>query len=228
MKAKSILKVARLIPKSRFAYLSLTLVLGLIVGLVAASPLAANGDTATICGYDVTYNGVTYNPDGTSTWSYTVKASTVTPPAKGLSHWVLGLCVPQHDGEVQEPTDPDPWTQGTDPHTGVTGIKWDYEVPEDGTEVTFTFTLSQQYKVGEEIIGGKAGNPPNPGSCLHDVSQGTTITGPDCDTIPTAVTLSSFAAKASTGGLASPLWLGLAGLTVLAAGSLFWIKRRAS
>lgn len=41
---------------------------------------------------------------------------------------------------------------------------------------------------------------------------------------PTAVTLSSFAAKA--GGLASPLWLGVAGLTVLAAGTLFWAKRR--
>lgn len=41
---------------------------------------------------------------------------------------------------------------------------------------------------------------------------------------PTAVALSSFAAKA--GDLASPLWLGLAGLTVLAAGTLFWAKRR--
>ncbi|MBM4467883.1 MAG: hypothetical protein FJ014_20430 [Chloroflexi bacterium] len=43
---------------------------------------------------------------------------------------------------------------------------------------------------------------------------------------PTAVTLSTFAARSSAGGLASPLWLGLAGLT-LAAGSLFWVKRRA-
>ena len=44
---------------------------------------------------------------------------------------------------------------------------------------------------------------------------------------PTAVTLSSFAAESSAGGSASWLWLGLAGLTVLAAGSLFWTKRRA-
>ncbi len=42
---------------------------------------------------------------------------------------------------------------------------------------------------------------------------------------PTAVTLSSFAAKPSAGGSVSPLWLGLAGLT-MAAGSLFWTKRR--
>ena len=44
---------------------------------------------------------------------------------------------------------------------------------------------------------------------------------------PTAVTLSSFAAESTAGGSASWLWLGLVGLTVLAAGSLFWAKRRA-
>jgi len=43
---------------------------------------------------------------------------------------------------------------------------------------------------------------------------------------PTVITLSSFAAKSSTGGWAS-LWLGLVGLMVLAAGTLFWAKRRA-
>jgi hypothetical protein len=41
---------------------------------------------------------------------------------------------------------------------------------------------------------------------------------------PTAVTLSSFAAKSGTNSAVSPLWLGLAGLT-LAAGNLFWRKR---
>ncbi len=43
---------------------------------------------------------------------------------------------------------------------------------------------------------------------------------------PTAITLSSFAARPSAGGAVSPLWLGLAGVTLLAAGSLFWKKRR--
>ena len=46
------------------------------------------------------------------------------------------------------------------------------------------------------------------------------------DYTPTAVTLSSFAAKSSAGGSASPVWLGLTGLTMLAIGSLFWVKRR--
>jgi hypothetical protein len=45
--------------------------------------------------------------------------------------------------------------------------------------------------------------------------------------VPTAVTLSSFAGRSSAGGSASGLWLGVAGLTVLAAGSLFRAKRRA-
>jgi uncharacterized repeat protein (TIGR01451 family) len=44
---------------------------------------------------------------------------------------------------------------------------------------------------------------------------------------PTAVTLSSFGAGSSAGGLARPLWLGLVGLTLVAAGSLFWARRRA-
>ncbi len=42
---------------------------------------------------------------------------------------------------------------------------------------------------------------------------------------PTVVTISSFAANSNTGGSVNPLWPGLAG-TVLAAGSLFWVKRR--
>ena len=41
----------------------------------------------------------------------------------------------------------------------------------------------------------------------------------------TAVTLSSFAANSSAGGSVSRMWLGLIG-TVLAAGSLFWARRR--
>jgi hypothetical protein len=44
---------------------------------------------------------------------------------------------------------------------------------------------------------------------------------------PTAATVSSFAARSSAGISTSRLWLGLVGLTVLAAGSLFWAKRRA-
>jgi hypothetical protein len=43
---------------------------------------------------------------------------------------------------------------------------------------------------------------------------------------PTAVTLSSLAARPGGGGSASRLWLGLAGLAVVVAGSLFWTKRR--
>jgi uncharacterized repeat protein (TIGR01451 family) len=46
------------------------------------------------------------------------------------------------------------------------------------------------------------------------------------ETIPTAVTLSSFTARPSAGGFVSPRWLGMVGL-VLASGSLFWKKRRA-
>ena len=66
-------------------------------------------------------------------------------------------------------------------------------------------------------------------TCFYSGNTLVFVDGPNCSAGPTAVTLSSFAAKSSAGGLASGLWLGLAGLTVLiAAGSLFWAKRRAS
>jgi len=68
-----------------------------------------------------------------------------------------------------------------------------------------------------------------------DNPQKVTYTGGDifsfdfgyvAESTPTAVTLSSFAARSSAGGAVSPLWLGMAGL-MLASGSLFWKKRRA-
>jgi hypothetical protein len=57
----------------------------------------------------------------------------------------------------------------------------------------------------------------------RDAGIGEDILGFDWN--PTAVTLSSLSARSSAGGSASGLWLGLAGLTVLAAGSLLWTKR---
>jgi len=45
---------------------------------------------------------------------------------------------------------------------------------------------------------------------------------------PTVITLSSFAARSGAGDLPSGLWPRLAGLTVLATGILFWIKRWAN
>ena len=52
--------------------------------------------------------------------------------------------------------------------------------------------------------------------------------GYQATSIPTAVTLSSFAANSSAGGSVNPLWLGMAGLAMLAVSSLLWAKRRTS
>jgi hypothetical protein len=69
-------------------------------------------------------------------------------------------------------------------------------------------TLTEPYRIAAQCFGQ---------GCYDDVGEEGT---------PTAITLSSFAAKSSAGGLASPLWLGAVGWTVLAAGSLFCRKRR--
>lgn len=212
MKAKSILKAARPIRKSRFTYLSLALVVGLILGLASFAGASA-ATTVTLGGYTFEFNGRTLNADGTSTWSYTV-----TPPGSGswqdLSHWVLGLCEPPDDPIVVSSNPAG--SKGTDGSTGLYGIKWDYQIDKDGAAVDHSFVLNGWYDVVEVDVVQKAGSNEFWGK----------IDGPDCAYTPTAVTLSSFDAK-SAGGSASALWLGLAG-TVLAAGSLFWVKRRSS
>jgi len=84
----------------------------------------------------------------------------------------------------------------------------DSDADDDPNSPTYGQTISTTLTTGETDLTWDAGIEPTGGA--------------------TAITLSSFAANSSTGGLASELWLGLAGLTVLAVGSLFWAKRRVS
>ena len=318
MKASLILKAVRLIRKNRLTYLSLALVVGLALFAVA---LAAT--EVTLGGYTFTFNGVTYNADGTSTWSYTVTPpGTGGPDIKDLSHWVLGLCEPPDDPTVVSSNPAG--SKGTDPLTGLYGIKWDQQISKTGDPVDHSFVLDGWYRVVEVDIAMKAGSNEfwgkidgpscdtcsgsitivkevysyegdinyeddqdfdftgdlgeftlddytvsdtpksitfstlNPGTyvvtetlptdwdvtgivCDDDNSSGAgavaTIQLDPCEDVtctfenapltePTAVTLSSFAARSSAGGFARGLWLGLAGV-VLIVGGLFWVKRRA-
>ena len=68
-------------------------------------------------------------------------------------------------------------------------------------------TLTEPYRIGVQCFGQ---------GCYDDVGEGSK---------PTVITLSSFAARSGAGGLPSGLWPRLVGLTILATGSLFGIKR---
>ncbi len=116
-------------------------------------------------GFDVNFDGVTNNNDGTSTWTYTV---TGINAAHDLSHWVLALC---EDNVIS--ASPSPWEVGTDPTSGVFGIKWDVPVNKFNGQVTFSVTLDGQYSQTTTDIAIKAGT---------DIFYCTTI-GPDCEEI---------------------------------------------
>lgn len=98
-------------------------------------------------GYRITFLGVTYNADGTSTWRYYVEE---LPSAQDLSNWVLELpdCTSVIDAS------PEPWeVVHPDPNLHLNGIKW-----ETGTgfqQGEFTVTLTGHWAVGVTGVGAK-------------------------------------------------------------------------
>ena len=124
-------------------------------------------ETTTFDGFKFTFNGVTNNGDGSSTWSYTVKGMGAE---HDLSHWVLALCEDISENDVLSAS-PNGWEVNTDPRTGVYGIKWDKKINKNGGEQTFTFTLSNQYGVEPVQVAFKASTDNFYGN----------INGPACD-----------------------------------------------
>jgi ferredoxin-thioredoxin reductase catalytic subunit len=75
--------------------------------------------------YDVIFEGAENNGDGTSTWTYTVDEIS----GKDLSHWTLALpsCVAVDTEMLRYPSSVEGQPElGTDPTTGVSGIKWNF------------------------------------------------------------------------------------------------------
>ena len=139
--------------KRQLLYASIALTASLTLLAAWVGPAFA-ADQVTLNGYDITFDGVTYNQDGTSTWTYTVD-----PPGSGsfqdLSHWVLGLCVPNNGGFVS--SDPQ-GVLGTDPTTGVYGIKWETQIDATSSDpVAHTFVLDAWYAVVDTDVVVKAG-----------------------------------------------------------------------
>ncbi len=114
-------------------------------------------------GFDVHFDGVVNNNDGTSTWTYTITGINAD---HDLSHWVLALC---EDNVID--ASPEPWEVVTDPTTGLFGIKWDVPVNKDGGQVTFSVTLDGQFEAVITDLAIKAG---------QDITYCTTY-GPKCE-----------------------------------------------
>lgn len=130
-----------------------------VLALLVASPPAAfadgdggdggcdDSDPAGI--YRVTFVSVTYNADGTSTWSYTV---TKTSSGSSLSYWVMRLC---HDAEVVS-SSPAGAIVGYHSAVDMYGIKWIGSIPL-GVPVPYSFTLDRHYEKTDAKFAVKYG-----------------------------------------------------------------------
>ena len=115
--------------------------------------------------FGVAFLGVTYNEDGTSTWSYRVEELKSGKGFKDLSNWALGLdeCVVVLNAE------PASYDVGRNPHTGLYSIKWD--VGNGLKSGRFSFTVEGVPFEAEVEVATKAG---------PHVDSGW-IAGPSCD-----------------------------------------------
>ncbi|MFG0251337.1 MAG: hypothetical protein ACF8NJ_00520, partial [Phycisphaerales bacterium JB038] len=101
-------------------------------------------DAKGVDAYEVSFDGVAYNDDGTSTWTYTFLELGV---GKDLSHWAVGLqtCHRLADGTTAG------YDFGPDGSTGFWGLKWDVEEQFDGG--TYEIVLDRHHLMGDvEVI----------------------------------------------------------------------------
>lgn len=128
------------------------LLIVLLVATAGAIAFAEVGVPVYIGPHTITFTGKTYDSNlDRSTWSYTV--TSIGSPA--ISHWVLGLCLPDH---VVTAASPNNWSI-VDPgkFTLVSGIKWDQGFDTE-TTIDFWVTLAGDWEVAEVNAGIKAGS----------------------------------------------------------------------
>ena len=137
-------------------WLGVVLAFAFLVG-VAADVRA--DDVLDVGGHTFEYLGTTYDDDGSSTWSYRVTSE--DKPA--LSHWVLEWGPSLEAANVLDASER--FEVGTDPTTGVYGIKFDEGYCSDGEDDdgsgcetrTVSFTLDAWYDITDARIATKAG-----------------------------------------------------------------------
>ncbi|MBU0595117.1 tandem-95 repeat protein, partial [Candidatus Bipolaricaulota bacterium] len=141
---------------------TLLITFALLVGL-AVSTLA--DDVLVVDNHAFEYLGVTYNGDGTSTWTYRVTSGS----KPSLSHWVLEF--PPSLGEDNVVEASEDFEVNEDPTTGVYGLKFD-EGYNDGETREVFFTLDAAHEVMNTRVAIKAGK---------NVEIGSSIPGPSGD-----------------------------------------------
>jgi len=92
--------------------------------------------------------------NGTTCFCYLVEGNGEPP---GLSHFTVGLpeCIVWEDIVAYSP-DGDVEFVDPDPTTGVRGLKWDFGLATDGSQM-YCFTLDGNYGEGTIVVAVKAG-----------------------------------------------------------------------
>lgn len=145
--------------------------LAVVLALIAfVSPISA----VSVGTHDITYVNHTYNATSdTSTWTYIVTSG--SDPS--LGHWIIAWCNEDAIINVSEPG-----KYGTDPDTGITGIKFDKGYKDNMTRIVW-FELKGNWH--ESSVSVKVGT-----NAKHDLDTGY-VTGPTCngDHIPEFATI---------------------------------------
>lgn len=143
-------------------------VIVLLASLLGALPATAQDDGLQLGSFTVGYGGRTYDSAADqTTFSYFV-SGTGQPP--DLSHFDLGLPVCDPTLDVVSTT-PAGATFGTDPTTGISGVKWD--IPLLATDSrTYTITFQGNVVADSVAVAVKGGSGFEAG----------TVTGPGCTT----------------------------------------------
>ena len=149
------------------------LLIVLLVVMAGAIAFADVGVPVYFNSHFIVFNGKTYDPAlDRSTWSYTVTSS----GSPAISHWILGLCLPDH---VVTAASPSNWSiVDPDKFTGVSGIKWDQGFDTE-TTIDFLVTLVGDWEVEPVNAGIKAGQLVFTG----------TIDGPSCTPVTLDLTV---------------------------------------
>lgn len=109
----------------------------------------------TINGFTVTYNGAVYNASADqTTFTYTV-SGTNTPP--DLSHFDVEIPTCDEALEVVAYTPDNAVEFGTDPTTGIDGIKWDLPLSTTSSRM-YTLTFAGNISEGDVTVAVKGGN----------------------------------------------------------------------
>jgi hypothetical protein len=139
--------------------LSAVLFAGLVLGALGQDILLVGGHT-------FEYLGVTYNDDGTSTWTYSVTSG--SQPA--ITHWVIELDPASEASSVLAASEN--YAVGDDPGTGLYGLKFvDGYEDEENREVIFT--LDAWCEIDDIRVGIDAGDDVRIGEFLAGPGPGT-------------------------------------------------------